>query len=139
MFVRREAWITIRGDYGFGRELRIHEEIAEWEGITDVGKNYKVGRNFKWEEVPESGEMHEWEEITEPSKVQEWERFPSAGKFNYKVCEITVSRGICKTRVVTIIMKLLMIYLMTFGSVTFPNFGPILVSEKQFSASDAHV
>jgi hypothetical protein len=39
-----------------------------------------VGRNSKWEEIPESGEMHEWEEITEPAKVQEWERFPSAGK-----------------------------------------------------------
>ena len=68
------------GDYGFGRELRIQEEITEWEGITHVGKNYKVGRNSKWEEIPESGEMHEWEEITEPAKVQEWERFPSAGK-----------------------------------------------------------
>ena len=45
-----------------------------------MGKNYKVGRNSKWEEIPESGEMHEWEEITEPAKVQEWERFPSAGK-----------------------------------------------------------
>ena len=45
-----------------------------------MGKNYKVGRNRKWEEIPESGEMHEWEEITEPAKVQEWERFPSAGK-----------------------------------------------------------
>jgi hypothetical protein len=63
-----------------GRELRIREEIAEREGITHVGGNYKVGRNPKWEEIPESGEMHEWEEITEPAKVQEWERFPSAGK-----------------------------------------------------------
>ena len=44
------------------------------------GKELQVGRNSKWEEIPESGEMHEWEEITEPAKVQEWERFPSAGK-----------------------------------------------------------
>ena len=63
-----------------GRELRIREEIAEWEGITHVGGNYKVERNSKWEEIPESGEMHEWEEITEPGKVQEWERLQSAGK-----------------------------------------------------------
>ena len=32
-------------------------------GITDVGKNYRVVRNSKWEEIPESGEMHEWEEF----------------------------------------------------------------------------
>ena len=49
--------------------MRIQEEITEWEGITHVGGNYKVGRNSKWEEIPESGEMHEWEEITEPAKV----------------------------------------------------------------------
>ena len=60
--------------------MRIQEEITEWERITDVGKNYRVVRNSKLEETPESGEMHEWEEITEPTKVQEWERFSSAGK-----------------------------------------------------------
>ena len=60
--------------------MRIQEEITEWEGITHVGKSYKIRRNSKWEEIPESGEMHEWEEITEPAKVQEWERFPSTGK-----------------------------------------------------------
>ena len=48
-----------------------------------MGKNYKVRRNSKWEEIPESGEMHEWEEITEPAKVQEWERFPSAAKLQF--------------------------------------------------------
>ena len=76
--------------------MRLREEITEWEGITHVGKNYKVGRNSKWEEIPESGEMHEWEEITEPAKVQEWERFPSAGKLQ-SCGEITVLRGICKS------------------------------------------
>ena len=59
--------------------MRIQEEITEWEGITDVEKNYRVGRNSKWEENPESGEMHEWEEITKPAKVPEWERIPGAG------------------------------------------------------------
>ena len=83
------------GNYVSGRELRIREEIAEREGITHVGGNYKVGRNHKWEEIPESGEMHEWEEITEPAKVQEWERFPS-GEIT-KCGEITVLRGICKS------------------------------------------
>ena len=39
-------------------------------------------------------------------------------------------------RVITIIIKLLMICLMV--SVTFPNFWPILASEKQVSASDGH-
>ena len=39
--------------------MRIQEEITEWEGITDVGKNYRVVRNSKLEEIPESGEMHE--------------------------------------------------------------------------------
>ena len=60
------------GNYGFGRELRIQEEITstEWEGITDVGKNYRVVRNSKWQEILESGEMHELEEIAEPAKVQ---------------------------------------------------------------------
>ena len=53
-----------------------------WERITSV---HLVGRNSKWEEIPESVEMHEWEEITEPAKVQEWERFPSAGKLQF--CE----------------------------------------------------
>ena len=75
--------------------MRIQEEITEWEGITHVGKNYKVGRNSKWEEIPESGEMHEWEEITEPAKVQEWERFPSAGKLQ-KCGEITFARNLQK-------------------------------------------
>ena len=60
-----------------------------------MGKNYKVGRNSKWEEIPESGEMHEWEEITEPAKVQEWERFPSAGKLQRR--RNYVLRGICKS------------------------------------------
>ena len=49
-------------------------------GNYTCGKELQVGRNSKWEEIPESGEMHEWEEITEPAKVQEWERIPSAGK-----------------------------------------------------------
>ena len=35
-------------------------------------------------------------------------------------------------------MKLLMICLMVFGSVTFPNIRHILANEKQFSASDAY-
>ena len=43
------------------------------------------------------------------------------------------------SRAVTIVIKLLMICLMVFGSVTFPNFRPILANEKQFSASNAHV
>ena len=64
--------------------MRIQEEITEWEGITHVGNNYKVGRNSKWEQIPESGTMHEWEEIMEPAKVQEWERFPSAGKLQLR-------------------------------------------------------
>ena len=51
--------------------MRIQEEITEWEGITDVGKNHKVVRNSNWEELPESGEMHEWEEITDPAKVKD--------------------------------------------------------------------
>ena len=43
-----------------------------------------------------------------------------------------------KFRVVTIMIKLLMICLMALGSVTFPNFRPNLANEEQFSASDGH-
>ena len=84
--------------------MRIQEEITEWERITDVGKNYRVVRNSKLEETPESGEMHEWEEITEPAKVKGWERIPGPGKlrsFRYlhlpaaSPAANTVSEGCC--------------------------------------------
>ena len=45
-----------------------------------------MGRNSKLEEIPESREMHECRSESD---------FQVRG--NYKMCEVTVSQGICKS------------------------------------------